>query len=243
MASKVTQVSTETLTVGNLVAQMATASSLGPLWQMINELQIQNHMDLFDLKIPANFDLFSNWVSEVTSFQPFDLEEFIEENYELPEKDAVSERFDDSGYERTMFLINGQNCIINIVIYLSLLVALFIFEILRHVICKQIKCCSKTGNLLNKVMIWNGLLYLITAMFLDVILFTLLNISVIKHFIDNEYDSATISNALAVSFLILAFVIPLIVTNFFCKNKDKVEAQSDEFFIRVKSFIDGARFD
>ena len=88
---------------------LAMAAALNHLWSMLNGLQISTHMQLFNLKFPANAGFLLNFLVDVATFDIMPIEG-IWLFFDLPEKGAFSLSFASSGYEYTYLVENMGTC-------------------------------------------------------------------------------------------------------------------------------------
>ena len=58
---------------------------MGKLWALLNELQIVENLNLFNLKIPGSWSNFAVALDNFTSFTIIDLEYFLDEFLYVPE--------------------------------------------------------------------------------------------------------------------------------------------------------------
>ena len=59
---------------GNLILNLILAFSLNHLWSMLNGLQLTTHMQLLNLKFPANAGFLLNFLVTVATFDPIPVE-------------------------------------------------------------------------------------------------------------------------------------------------------------------------
>ena len=59
---------------GNLILNIILAASLNQLWTMLNGLQLSTHMQLFNLKFPANASFLLNFLVTVATFDVMPIE-------------------------------------------------------------------------------------------------------------------------------------------------------------------------
>ena len=59
---------------GNFIANLIFAASLNHLWAMINGLQLATHMQLFNLKFPANASFLVRFLVNVATFDLIPIE-------------------------------------------------------------------------------------------------------------------------------------------------------------------------
>jgi len=59
------------------------------------------------VKLPANVNAFTNYLTKVTSAQPIDFEDTISEMVYIPEREPYSLNFKSAGYDTNLSLVNG----------------------------------------------------------------------------------------------------------------------------------------
>ena len=59
---------------GNFLMNLIMVASLNHLWSMLNGLQISTHMQLFNLKFPANAGFFLNFLVNIATFDVMPIE-------------------------------------------------------------------------------------------------------------------------------------------------------------------------
>ena len=61
------------------------------MWQMINGLQVVNHMPLFKIKSPGNVNAFNEFFSDIAKFQLVDTKALtLDSGIYIPEMDSLS---------------------------------------------------------------------------------------------------------------------------------------------------------
>ena len=148
--------------------------------------------------------LFNKHVIKVSSFEILPSEDILNEAVFIPEGDPFSVNFMTSGYESLLILLNLGTINFLIVFHIALLVISLPLWILSR--CKPIK---KILDKLKKYLLWNAFIRLFMASYLDLILFSILEISESPDF-DSRFFSIRLSSGIALTFLILCSMLPLI---------------------------------
>ena len=91
--------------VFNYVTNLALISALNQLWAMINGLQLTTHLQLLNLKFPANSAFMLNFLVNIANFDVLPVEA-IWFFFDLPEQGAHSLNFQNSGYEYKFLIEN-----------------------------------------------------------------------------------------------------------------------------------------
>ena len=94
------------------------AASLNQLWSMLNGLQLSTHMQLFNLKFPANASFLLNFLVTVATFDLLPIE-VIWFFFDFPETGSFSLSFQSSGYEYINLIENMGTCFILVQVYLT----------------------------------------------------------------------------------------------------------------------------
>ena len=83
---------------------------------MINGLQLSTHMQLFNLKFPANASFLVRFLVQVATFDVIEIEH-IWYFFEFPKKDSYNENFNASGYEYVHAIENLGTSVLLIQVY------------------------------------------------------------------------------------------------------------------------------
>ena len=103
---------------GNLVLNLLLATALNQLWSMLNGLQLSTHMQLFNLKFPANASFLLNFLVNVATFDIMPIES-IWYFFDFPEQGSYSLSFQMSGYEYIYLIENMGTCFFLVQIYIT----------------------------------------------------------------------------------------------------------------------------
>ena len=120
----------------NIVLNVLMNSSLGTLISSIKGLQVITHLSLMPMIIPANAQIFFNYIFQVVAFDPIDIQKPVEEYFNLEQSEEVelASNFEQMGYESSYLLVN-----------LGSLLLIFIFEFtviltIMLLYCAPVKC-------------------------------------------------------------------------------------------------------
>ena len=180
--------------------------------------------------------MFTTYMKEITSTEVYDTESFINENFYFPEEDPFSINFQSAGYTSSLFLLNGQEILSNFSVH-------FCFIGLLLLVCLIKKCCPKIVAKVQHFLFWNGTIRLFIYVYLDMILFSLLNLHEKKRMEKlSMIKSIEISNWLSISCLTSGAFVPL--TLLACYIKQRKNLQEDTgLIVKTGSFILGARLE
>ena len=103
--------------LGNFIVNLMLACSLNYLWSMLNGLQLQTHLQLFDLKFPANAGFLQDFLVTVATFDITPIEA-IWYFFDFPELGAYNPNFGDSGYDYIFLIENMGTCFFLVQVYL-----------------------------------------------------------------------------------------------------------------------------
>ena len=102
---------------GNLILNLILVAALNHLWSMLNGLQLSTHMQLFNLKFPANAGFLLNFLVNVATFDVLPIEA-IWFFFDFPELGAYNPNFGDSGYDYIFLIENMGTCFFLVQVYL-----------------------------------------------------------------------------------------------------------------------------
>ena len=77
---------------GNFIMNFLLAAALNHLWSLLNGLQVSTHMQMFNLKFPANASFLLNFLISVATFDVLPIEA-IWLFFDFPELGAFSPSF------------------------------------------------------------------------------------------------------------------------------------------------------
>ena len=116
----------------NFVLNLILAAALNQLWSMLNGLQLSTHMQLFNLRFPANASFLLSFLVNVATFDIMPIET-IWFFFEFPEAGSYSLSFQSSGYEYIYLIENMGTCFFLVQIYLtSCVIALVLWIVLKY---------------------------------------------------------------------------------------------------------------
>ena len=114
---------------------------------------------------------------------------------------------------------------------LSLIILIVIFER---------SCCSRLKKLRNKLsnfVFWNGTIRIFLEVYLELFLFSLMDIAVMESLRENEEVKK--SNQIALVTMLISVASPIFLLTYFCRRRDQVQRES--FLNRVGSFVEGTK--
>ena len=79
--------------VANLVTNVLLQGSLNKIWNMINGLQLIEHMKFFKIKSPGNVNLYTGFFAQISNFDIIETDEITDLLGYVPEMDAISLNF------------------------------------------------------------------------------------------------------------------------------------------------------
>ena len=129
-------------------------------------------MGLFKMKSPGNVNAFNEFFAELASFNVIDTASVTNEIFYFPEMDAISLNFQNAGYE-TNLLVPSLGTLFYIIVGQTSLV------FVHMLLCLVAAAIPKAGVIRNKVsayLYWNGSIRFMMESYMDVVLFSLMNI-------------------------------------------------------------------
>jgi len=131
----------------NLVLSFILAASLNYLWSMVNGLQLATHMQLFNVKFPANAGFLVSYLVEVSTFDMLPVEA-IWYFLELPDRGAYNVNFASSGYEYLHATENLGTSTMLVQVYIISCMMCFVLMLCRKRHAKIEKLYLKFSNFL-----------------------------------------------------------------------------------------------
>ena len=181
--------------------------------------------------------MFVQALFQIATFNVINTKIWIDKHlYTLPEEDAYTMSFYESGYESAFLISNASSVVWIFILHFTGIVFVFGPIYLIHQISGKL---ANTNNKLSKYFFWNGLLRLFLESCFEMALSAILNI----HQVDwaTRFPSATYSNALTVISLILLGLIPLILTVLYFKNFS-FRTDTTSLMSRFTTFIVGTKY-
>ena len=97
---------------------------------MLNGLQLTTHMPLFQLNVPANANLFLEFLIEVATFDPLPVEA-IWAILEFPSREPYNDSFDSAGYNYSYAIENLGTAFVIIHVILLLVLICVVIRLLK----------------------------------------------------------------------------------------------------------------
>ena len=201
---------------GNIAINLMLSGSLNMVWSMIEGLQVVNHMPLFSVKSPGNVNFFSNFFQNLSSFSFVDTNELTEQMMYFPEMDALTVNYQNAGYLNLYVIPNLGFLFYILVLHFAL--AAFVFVIACG--AKRFpKVAGRMHALGNKYLYWNGTIRFLIEGYLDMALFSVMNIAAIDW--DTSFIGVNLCNYLTVALLLVLCTLPIGVFIFFVRSSEK----------------------
>ena len=192
-------------------------AALNHLWSMLNGLQISTHMQLFNLKFPANAGFLLNFLVNVATFDVMPIEG-IWFFFDLPERGAFSLSFASSGYEYTYLVENMGTCFFMVQIYLtSCIIALLLLLLIRYA---KLYKLQNVYERLKKNLFWSTALRFVFESYLELticVTIGLLNLEWSQNNISIVYNTIW-----TISWAFIVLILPLFCSLFYYCRIDKV---------------------
>ena len=193
-------------------------AALNHLWSMLNGLQISTHMQLFNLKFPANAGFLLNFLVNVATFDVMPIEG-IWFFFDLPERGAFSLSFASSGYEYTYLVENMGTCFFVVQIYLSsCIIAMLLLLLIRYAKLHKLQNIYES---LKKNLFWSTALRFVFESYLE------LTICVTIGLLNLDWSQSNFSivyNTIwTISWAFIVLILPLFSSIFYYCRIDQVE--------------------
>ena len=139
VAGIITSISTKVIIAGSFVSNIFFAVSMGPLWSLINALQVVYCVMLFHLRIPGNLHAFIEFFEGITKLEFFDLDAMLRDEVYIPEYESTPLNFVSAGIETPLALVN----LLVALFLLFLQVCILVIFLLVAICAKRSECCRK----------------------------------------------------------------------------------------------------
>ena len=221
---------------GNFAISIVTAASLNYLWSMLNGLQLQTHLELFNLKFPANASFLQNFLITIATFDitPIEAIWFF---FDLPELGSYSPSFGDSGYDYIFLVENMGTCFFMVQIYiLFCLVTLGLGILIKY--CSIPKAQPRHKKM-KDTLFWGTAIRFVFESYLELVICVTIGMVNISWSQDNL--SIPYCSVFTVVFMLAVFIMPLFTSVFYYWKIDKVE--EEQFTSDYGTLYDGLELD
>ena len=210
--------------------------SLNYIWSMLNGLQLQTHLSLFDLKFPANASFLQGFLVNVATFDILPIEA-IWWLFDFPELGAYNPNFADSGYEYTFLIENMGTCFFLVQIYLlGCLITLFLGILIKVCLINKAKTTQKK---LKDRLFWGTAIRFIFESYLELVICVTIGIKNIAW--SQENFSISYCTVFTCVFAAIVLIMPLFTSVFYYCKIDKVD--DDQFTTNYGTLYDGLELD
>ena len=178
-------------------------------------------MPLFKIKSPGNVNAFNDFFAELANFNVVDTTDYTNDIFYFPEMDAISLNFQNAGYDTNLVIPSLGTLFYMMIGQIGFVVLHFLLLLLTEAI-------PKVGVLKNKVyryLYWNGSIRFMMEGYMDIVLFSLLNIESMNW--DDTFWAVTASNYIAIALTVLLCGLPIFFIYFYSKN---MQNWNDEAF-------------
>ena len=221
---------------GNFIINLIMAFSLNYLWSMLNGLQLQTHLKLFDLKFPANAGFLQNFLVNVATFDILPIEA-IWWLFDFPELGAYNPSFGDSGYEYIFLIENMGTCFFMVQLYLSGCLITLLLGILIKV-C-SINKAKTTQKKMKDRLFWGTAIRFIFESYLELVICVTIGLKNIAW--SQENFSISYCTVFTVVFAAIVLIMPLFTSIFYYCKIDKVD--DDQFTKNYGTLYNGLELD
>ena len=176
--------------------------------------------------------LLTGYMEDITSIKTVDAESLITEHLYIPEQDAFSINFQSAGYTSSLFIMNGSNILTNFALHFSLTALLLLA-------CSFKKCLPKIVAQFQHYLFWNGSIRLFIEVYLDMVLFSLLNLYEMQKTEQPDTQAVFISYWVSISIMTICTCIPLILMAYYAKYRNNLS--DTRLLAQTGTFIEGAK--
>ena len=221
---------------GNLILNIILAASLNQLWSMLNGLQLSTHMQLFNLKFPANASFLLNFLVTVATFDVMPIET-IWFFFDFPEQGSYSLSFQSSGYEYIYLIENMGTCFFLVQIYITQCVlVLLLWLLIKYAGCHKL---LTPQTKLRKGLFWSVPLRFIFEAYLELVICVTIGLMNLTWASDNF--SIQYCTVFTVCFALVVLFMPTFTLLFYYNKIDSVEEH--EFKTKYGTLYDGLQLD
>ena len=160
--------------VGSFILNVILSLSIQSLVSAVNTMQLLTHVNLFNVKQPANTNRFFLYFVKLCTFELIPTDGLMTEYFALPDNGSLNINFEYTGYE-SIYAISNLG-LVYLIFHIFLVVSLLNFCLYIFTIkCRQV---NRVHQKINKKLYWNGYLILIFETFFDTFMCILVNMKV-----------------------------------------------------------------
>ena len=201
----------------NFLLNFLIMTGLSQMWALINGQQISVFLPLLSsILFPSNAAALNSVIISIATFDMVDTNEYFDKHiFEYPEETPFNKAFERFEYESSLIIVN-----ISIIVW-TYLFFWFLCFINGIFFCVRKTSGGRVGNYCNNklssYLMWGTLIRLFMESFLDIVMFSILNV----HQIDwsGAFHSVTISNGFAIGYMTLFAVIAPFLFILYCRNR------------------------
>ena len=202
----------------------------------MESVQVVSYLQLYDAKIPGNVQSFLSFFDEITSFEVLPAEQWTDELMYDPENVPKSINFQQAGHDSALLVHNLGSLFYIMVAYVGLYAFYFLVVWPLTRLCPKIE---KVTDKLKYFLLWNGAMRLFTESYMQITMFTFLNLK--EYEWDSDFTIVVLSDVLAIVSLVMVTLLPIALLIFFACNISKWS--NEGFARRHGAFLDGADLD
>lgn len=101
---------------------------MNQLLSVVSTLQIIVHLNLMNIKVPPNVQIFNKHLLNIVAFDVLDTQDVLMRLLDLQPSDAYTDGFETLGYETAYFTINMGSIFVYMILFPVLLIFLLILK-------------------------------------------------------------------------------------------------------------------
>ena len=213
---------------------LVIAGPLSQIWSLIQSIQLMNYFSLFTIKSPGNVNSLMRFIAELAKFNilGIDFDQIVQDTIYLPEQEPFTLNFVNAGYNSSFLLPNLGSMLILITIHASF----HLMHVGVYVISLFSKKAKGLNNRFSVYLYWNGTVKTYMEVFLDITLFSFLNVKELswKH----DIPGVKACNTLAILTVIFSFALPVTFIVLLVMYHKKGGSSSLTFRKKMRSLTD-----
>ena len=209
---------------------------MSQIWGLVESVQVVAYLQLFAAKIPGNVQTFLSFFMEITEFEVLPAEKWTEQMMYDPESVAPSINFQQAGHDSALLVPNLGSLFYIMLGYVGLYVFYFFVVWPLTKLCPKVK---KVTDKLKNFLLWNGSIRFFIESYIQITLFTVLNLKAFEW--DADWTLISLSHVLAIVSMAVVTLLPIALIIYYACNINK---WWDEKFCESKgAFLEGTDLD
>ena len=159
--------------VGNFFLNTLLSLSIQELISALNTMQLLTHVNLMNVKQPANSNRFLLYFIKLCTFELIPTDGLMD-YFDFPDTGALNINFQDTGYE-SIYAVSNLG-LVYFIIHAYFVVSLL--NLILYVFSGKFKHVNTLHQKINSSLYWNGYMLLIFETFFDLIMVILVNMKI-----------------------------------------------------------------